>query len=145
MTRVSDRVAGAILFALAIWYWWTAGTYTVAYGDPAGPTLFPRIVAFPLGLFSLYLVLRPDPDPEWVRWPQAMHQVATVATLFVYPVIIEPLGFPISTVLATAVLAKILAATWLQAVLCGLVTGFGLYFLFNFGFGLPLPTGPIFG
>ncbi len=143
--RLSDRIAGAILFALAIWYWFTAGDYTIAFGDPAGPSLFPRIVAFPLGLFALFLVIRPDPNPEWFRWPQALGQIGTIIALLVYPFILEPLGFPLSTMLISVVLSKILGGSWLQSVLCGIAIGLGLYVLFNFGFDLPLPVGPIFG
>lgn len=143
--RWSDRVAGTILLALAVWYWIAAGGYTVAFSDPAGPSLFPRMIAVPLGLLALYPILRPDPDPSWLRWPQALGQAATLATLLLYPFILEPMGFPLATTLATAALSRILGGTWLQAVMCGLVVGFGLYVLFNYGFGLPLPVGPIFG
>ena len=140
--RLSDRIAGALLLALAIGYWITAGEYTVSFGDPAGPSLFPRIIAVPLGLLALFPIFKPDPNPEWFRWPQAAGQLATVALLFIYPLVLEPLGFPLATTLTTIGLAKILGATWLQAVLCGIVVGFGLYALFNFGFGLPLPLAP---
>ena len=33
--RLSDRIAGAIVVALAIAMWIVSGSYTVAYGDPA--------------------------------------------------------------------------------------------------------------
>ena len=143
--RLSDRIAGAILLVLAIWYFILAGSYTVGFGDPAGPSLFPRIVAVPVGLLSLVLILRPDPDPVWFRWPHAAAQVATVVVLFAYPALIEPIGFPLATILAAALLARILGGTWLQSVLSALAIGFGLFFLFDWFFGLPLPTGPIFG
>ncbi|MEF2553738.1 tripartite tricarboxylate transporter TctB family protein [Aurantimonas sp. A2-1-M11] len=143
--RIGDRIAGAILLALAIAHFIAAGSFTVAFGDPAGPALFPRIVAVPLGLFSLFLLLRPDPDVRWFRWPQAAGQFGTLAVLLAYPIVLEPLGFPLATTLATIVLSKILGGTWLQATATGLVVGFGLFFLFDAGFGLPLPAGPIFG
>lgn len=143
--RLSDRIAGAIILALAIWYWIAAGTYSVSYGDPAGPGFFPRLIAVPMGLFAVFLIVRPDPDPTWVRWPHVLGQIGTLAILFGYPLIIEPAGFPLSTSLAAALLAKILGGTWLQSVLSGLVMGFGLFLLFDTVFGLPLPTGPIFG
>jgi hypothetical protein len=41
-------------------------------------------------------------------------------------------------------LAIILGATWLQAVLASLGIALGLFFLFDWVFGLPLPAGPIF-
>lgn len=144
-SRVGDRIAGAILLALAIWYWWEAGRYSVSFGDPAGPSFFPRLLAYPMGLFALVLIVKPDPDPVWFRWPHVMGQIATLAILVVYPLVIEPIGFPIATALAAALLARILGATWLQAVLSGLGMGLGLFLLFDGIFGLPLPTGPLFG
>lgn len=143
--RLSDRIAGTILLALAIWYFVQAGSYAVEFGDPAGPVLFPRAVAVPTGLLALFLILRPDPDPVWLRWPNAIAQGATLVVLIGYPLLIEPLGFPLSTTLGATLLARILGGSWLASVLSGLVMGFGLFFLFDWGFGLPLPTGPIFG
>ena len=140
--RWSDRIAGGLLLVIAVAYWIVAGGYTVAFSDPGGPALFPRIIAVPLGLLALFPILKPDPDPDWFRWPQAAGQVGTIALLFIYPLVLEPLGFPLSTTLVTLGLSKILGGTWLQAVLCGLFVGFGLYALFNFGFGLPLPLAP---
>lgn len=145
MTRLSDRVAGTILFVLAIWYWWQAGSYAVSFGDPAGPSLFPRVVAVPFAIFSLVLVFRPDPDPIWLRLPSAFKQIAAVIVLFAFPLLIEPLGYPVATFAACFPLALILGATWLQATLTSLATGAGLYFLFDGVFGLPLPAGPFFG
>ncbi|WP_230533562.1 tripartite tricarboxylate transporter TctB family protein [Microvirga roseola] len=142
---MSDRIAGAIFLALAVWCWIAAGEYAVDFSDPAGPALFPRMVALPLGLLSLFLIIRPDPDPGWIRWPQVAGQIATIAVLFVYPALLEPAGFPLATMLATVVLAKILGASWLQAVLGSIVVSFGLFILFDWGFGLPLPIGSIFG
>lgn len=142
---LTDRIAGAILFALAVWYWWVAGTYSVQFGDPAGPSLFPRIVAIPMGLLALVLIVRPDPNPVWLRWPAAARQVGALAILLGYPLLISPLGFPIATFLACLPLSLILGGTWLQATLTSLVISLGLYFLFTALFGLSLPSGPLFG
>ena len=143
--RMSDRIAGAIFLALAVWCWITAAEYAVDFSDPAGPALFPRMIALPLGLLSLFLIIRPDSDPGWLKWPQAAGQIATVIVLFVYPALLESAGFPLATILATLVLAKILGASWLQAALCGIAVGFGVFILFDWGFGLPLPIGSILG
>lgn len=143
--RMSDRIAGTILFVLAVWYWWDAGNYTVSFGDPAGPSLFPRVVAVPFALLALVLIVRPDPDPEWFKWPAAARQVGAVLVLFAYPMAIQPLGFPIATFAACLPLSMILGGSWLQATLASLGIAVGLYFLFDGLFGLPLPPGPIFG
>lgn len=144
-SRISDRIAGAILFALAVGYWWQAGTYTVSFGDPSGPSLFPRVVAVPFALLALMLLIRPDPDPTWFKWPAAARQFGALAVLFGYPLAIEPLGFPIATFAASLPLSLILGGTWLQATLTALALAVGLYFLFDGLFGLPLPPGPLFG
>ncbi len=68
-----------------------------------------------------------------------------VVVLFGYPALIEPIGFPLATILGAALLARILGGSWLQSVLSAVLIGFGLFFLFDYVFGLPLPTGPIFG
>ena len=144
-SHLSDRIAGTILFVLAVWYWWEAGSYAVSFGDPAGPSLFPRVVAVPFALFALFLVVRPDPDPVWLRWPAAAKQLGALVVLFGYPMLIVPLGFPIATMLACLPLSLILGGNWLQSTLVAVAIGFGLFFLFDGVFGLPLPTGPIFG
>ncbi|HET7410782.1 MAG TPA: tripartite tricarboxylate transporter TctB family protein [Paracoccaceae bacterium] len=143
--RLSDRIAGAIILALAVWYFIQAGTYEAGLSDPAGPTLFPQAVAVPTGFFALLLILRPDPNPVWFRWPHVVGQIAMLVVLIVYPLLIEPLGFPISTFLGTVLLARILGGTWLQSVVTGLAMGIGLFLMFDIVFGLPLPAGPIFG
>lgn len=143
--RLSDRIAGAILLALAIWYWWQAGSYSVNFGDPAGPSLFPRVVAVPFALLALFLIVKPDPSPTWFRWPNAARQIGGLVVLFTYPQLIEPAGFPIATFLAVLPLSLILGGTWLQATGTAIVVAIGLYFLFDGFFGLPLPPGPVFG
>ena len=142
---MSDRIAGTILFVLAVWYWWQAGTYQVNFGDPGGPSLFPRVVAVPLAVFSLFLVVRPDPGPVWFRWPSVLRQAGALAVLLIYPMAIKPLGFPASTFLAVLPLSLILGGTWLQATLSALGISVSLYFIFDRFFGLPLPAGPFFG
>jgi len=143
--RRSDRIAGAILVALAIFYWWGAASYRVGFGDPAGPSLFPRVVAVPMGVIALFLLIRPDPDPVWFRWPAMARQAGALLVLFAYPMLIKPLGFPASTFLAVVPLSLILGGSWLQAVLSGLGISVVLFFIFDRFFGLPLPPGPFFG
>jgi putative tricarboxylic transport membrane protein len=143
--RLSDRIAGAILLALAGWFWWQAGTYTVAFGDPAGPSLFPRVVAVPAALLSLWLLFRPDPNPTWFRFPAVLKQGVALVCLFAYPYLIVPLGFPAATFLAALPLSLLFGATWLQATITAACLGVGLFFTFDLLFNLPLPAGPFFG
>jgi putative tricarboxylic transport membrane protein len=140
--RLSDRIAGAIFLALALWYGLSASGYQAGFSDPLGPSGFPRAVALPLGAFALFLILRPDPDPVWIHRSAAARQLVTLAILLAYPFALEPLGFPLATFLGTAFLGRVLGATWLQAVILGLVVGFGLFVIFDTLLGLPLPLEP---
>jgi len=143
--RLSDRIAGAVLLAAAVWYGWAASGYQQGFGDPVGPSLFPQIVAVPLGLLALALMLRPDPDPTWLHGSNTLRQGATLLILAAYPALIEPLGFPAATFLGTLLMARVLGGGWLQSALAGLIVGAGLFLTFDTLLGLPLPLEPDLG
>jgi putative tricarboxylic transport membrane protein len=138
---VSDRLAGLALLALAIAYGVTASGYEAFIGDPLGPAVFPLVIAIPLGLFSLYLIVRPDPEPDWARGRPLLMQALSVITLLLYAYLLEPLGFVVSTFLAVVVLASLLGARPAQAGAAGGAIAVVLYVLFNNLLGLPLPAG----
>lgn len=143
--RLGDRIAGGILLLLAIWYWWVADGFEESFGDPVGPAAFPQLVAIPMGLFAAFLIVRPDRDATWIHVPGIFKQGITLAALLAYPALIEPLGFPLSTLVATAVLSRVLGGSWLQATLTGLAVGFGLFVTFDQLLGLSLPFLPTLG
>ena len=140
---LSDRVAGAIILALAIWYYWVATGFRQSFGDPVGPSAFPQMVAVPTGLFAIFLIVRPDPGPTWIHGTAgAFRQVAALLALVLFPILIGPLGFPAAAFIGVVVLARILGATWLAGTVTGIVVGIGLYVIFDPLLGLPLPLGP---
>jgi putative tricarboxylic transport membrane protein len=138
---VSDRLAGLALLTLAIAYGVTASGYEAFIGDPLGPAVFPLVIAIPLGLFSLYLIVRPDPEPDWARGRPLLMQALSVITLLLYAYLLEPLGFVVSTFLAVVMLASLLGARPAQAGAAGGAIAVVLYVLFNNLLGLPLPAG----
>jgi putative tricarboxylic transport membrane protein len=138
---VSDRLTGLVLLLLAVAYGVTASSYEAMIGDPLGPAVFPLVVAIPFGLFSLYLILRPDPEPDWARGRPLLMQVLSVLTLLLYAWLLEPLGFIVSTFIAVVVLGWLLGARLGQAGAGGAGIAVGLYLLFNNLLGLPLPAG----
>jgi putative tricarboxylic transport membrane protein len=140
---MSDRLAGLFFVAFSIWYGYTAQFYTQAFTDPLGPSAFPELLAVPLAVFGLYLLLRPDPDPEWVRGRPLLKQLGTIVVLTAYAFLIEPLGFIIATLTCTIFLAASLGARWLPATVSGIASGIGFYLLFDRLLELPLPAGPL--
>ena len=139
---LSDRIAGAVILALAIWYYWASTGFRQTFGDPVGPAAFPQMVAIPTGLFAIFLIVRPDPGPTWVHGSGVWRQLAALGSLVLFPVLIGPLGFPAATFIGVLVLARILGATWLAGTVTGVSVGIGLYVIFDPLLGLPLPLGP---
>ena len=143
---MTDRIAGTLLILLAITYFIVGSEYdTELLADPLGPKSFPMMLGLVLGLFSLYLVVRPDPEPRWHGWRHWRRQIVALAALVLYGIVLEYLGFIASSVAASGYLAWLMGAGRGQAVLVGIGASVLLYFTFNNLLGLPLPTGEIFG
>ena len=138
---MSDRLTGLVLLLLAVAYGVTASGYEAMIGDPLGPAVFPIVLAIPLGLFAVYLVLRPDREPAWPRGPALRKQVLALVAFVAYAYLLEPLGFVVSTFLAVVVLGRLLGARLPEAGAAGVGIAVVLFVLFDTLLGLPLPAG----
>jgi putative tricarboxylic transport membrane protein len=138
---VSDRLTGLVLLALAVAYGLVASGYQAMIGDPLGPAVFPIVLAIPLGLFSLYLIIRPDREPAWPRGPALLKQILALVAFVAYAYLLEPLGFVVSTFLAVVVLGWLLGARLPRAGAAGVGIAVVLFVLFDILLGLPLPAG----
>lgn len=138
---MSDRLTGLVLLALAVAYGVTASGFEAMIGDPLGPAVFPIVLAVPLGLLSLVLVARPDPEPDWPGGRALLKQAFTLLAFVAYAFLLEPLGFVVATVLAVTVMALLLGARLRPAATAGLATALVLFVLFDQLLGLPLPSG----
>ena len=138
---MSDRLTGLFIVALAIAYGYVARSFSPLYSDPLGPSFFPGLVAIPLGLLGLFLVFRPDPDPQWILGRPMVRQIATCVVLLAYVYVMVPLGFVLSTAICGSIMAVLLGARPRQAVLTGLSMGIGFYLLFDTLLHLPMPKG----
>lgn len=141
---MSDRIVGVLLLAVSLWYVATAGSFGTAYGDPLGPSAFPRMVGVPAVLFSFTLILWPDPEPDWARGAPLLRQGAALGTMIGYALSLEPFGFILATFLAVLALGWLLRATPVRAALSAAVMSPALFLLFDGLLGLPLPALPAF-
>jgi putative tricarboxylic transport membrane protein len=141
---MADRILGLLILALTIFYGWTAGSYEASFGDPLGPAAFPQMLAVPTALLSLFLILRPEPDPAWATGLPAMRQIATVGVLIAYAFLLEELGFVLATALGASVMGRLLGAGWLKSAISGVAMAVGLFVVFDTLLGLPLPLYPRF-
>lgn len=139
---IGDRIAGAVLLALAIGAWWYSHTFTAGFMQPVGPGVFPRLVSVPLGLFSLYLILRPGFNQRWPHRAALLRQSGALLLLATYSFFLEPWGFLPASLVTVILLIRLFGAGWKPSLACGALLTVGLYVLFEFALGMPLPNMP---
>ena len=141
---MSDRIAGIVILCLSIWYGFTAGDYQTGFTDPLGPAAFPQMLSVPAALFSLYLIFRPDPSPDWVTGAPAVRQAAAIAVLVGYALFLDEFGFILATIVAVTFLGRLLGAGWLKSLVSASAMSVLLYGVFDPVLGLPLRVVPGF-
>lgn len=143
MTGLGDRIFGLGLLVLAVAYGWVAQQWPEPFGgaETVGPETFPTILAVILAAGSIYLMVKPDPDTQWPLGKTALELVVSLVVLVVYAMLLEPLGFVISTTLAVGTLSWRMGAPLRQSFLTGLLSAVVVFVLFNYGLSLNLPAG----
>ena len=143
---MSDRIAGVLILAFSVWYGLEAQTLKLGY-NIAGLTGrdWPTMLAVILGLLTLYIIIRPDPEPEWPPRKSMLNIVMVALSFIIYAYILVPTGFLIATTLETGLLSNRFGATPPRAILVGLGTSLVIYILFVYALGIPLPIGRLFG
>lgn len=139
---VGDRIAGALLLVVAVAAWWLSHGFTGGFGQVMGPGDFPRLVSLPLGGLALYLVVRPGVNQRWPRRAALLKQLALLVLLMSYAGLIGPLGFLPTALITVSLLIRLFGARWRQALPFGVLLTLGLYLLFEFVLGMPLPDMP---
>lgn len=139
----NDRIFGVLMIALAVAYGWGATQFPEPFGgaEAVGPETFPLLLAVVLALSSLYMIVRPDPDNAWPWSRTGVELIIAVVVLILYAMLLEPLGFIISTTLAVGTLCWRMGAPPVKAYVTGAVSGVVVFLLFNFALDLALPLG----
>ena len=143
MSKFNDRVFGLIMLVIAVAYYYGATRFPVPFGgsEAVGPETFPKLLAVILAICSLYMIVKPDPDNHWPASRTFVELGIAVVTLIVYALLLEPLGFIVSTTLAVGTLCWRMGARPIKAYLTGLISGVVVFVLFTYGLELPLPLG----
>ncbi|AZT83027.1 MAG: tripartite tricarboxylate transporter TctB family protein [Marinobacter sp.] len=143
MTGFGDRILGLGLMVLAVAYGWVAQQWPEPFGgaETVGPETFPTILAVVLVAGGIYLMIKPDPDAQWPLGKSALELVVSLLVLVVYAMLLEPLGFVISTTLAVGALSWRMGANPRSAFVTGLISAVVVFVLFNYGLSLNLPAG----
>lgn len=142
MMTLNDRVLGiaALIFAALI----TAFGYDLeppfSY-EPVGPKAFPLLLALIIALCGVRLIIKGGGEVEANPEGANSRIAAMVAYLAGYAFLFQWLGFVIATTFMVALIGRLFQATWLQAIIGGVVMSVGLFYLFDKGLDVVLPTG----
>ncbi|MFC3286278.1 tripartite tricarboxylate transporter TctB family protein [Litchfieldella rifensis] len=139
----NDRIFGVLMIVLAVAYGWGATQFPEPFGgtEAVGSDTFPLLLAVVLALSSLYMIVRPDPDNAWPWSRTGVELIVAVVVLVLYAMLLQPLGFIISTILAVGTLCWRMGARPVKAYVTGAVAGVVVFLLFNFALDLSLPLG----
>lgn len=145
----SDRIFGLVMALVALAY--IAGATQIQTNalsfEPIGPKAFPIGIGIIGALSALYMVFRPDPDPDWPALRTVGALLIAIITLVIYAYSLKSLGFLLPTAITAAILSYQIAPLPKRAALTGVGLSLGLFIVFKFALGLSLVGLPkmIFG
>lgn len=137
--RVSDRVFGLVVIAVALGYIFSAtGIREGFLPDPMGSRAFPYLIGGLCALCGLVIVLSPDADPVWPPMPVLGKLLFAVVVLFAYTELLKPMGFLAPTALAAGIVSYLIRPRLGPAIVTGVGLSVGLFVIFKYGLGLGL-------
>ncbi|WP_424990446.1 tripartite tricarboxylate transporter TctB family protein [Fluviibacterium sp. S390] len=141
---MSDRIFGVVGLLIAIGFALAAFAIEESFlSDAVGPKAFPLIIATVLGLSSIVIALKPDPEPEWPALPRLAEVLAAVVVMILYAELLPEIGFVIATAFAATYLTWRLGSGLIASVVTGIGTSLGIYVIFHMVLGLSLARGPL--
>ena len=139
----SDRIFGLVAALVAFAYVVSATQIQSSFlADPVGPRVFPIIIGVVAALSAMFLVFRPDPNPEWPRARTFAALAFSVIVLVAYAYALKPLGFLLPTAVGAAILSYQISPRARFATITGISLSLGLYLIFRFALGLGLIAFP---
>lgn len=135
----SDRIFGLVVVMVALGYILSATQIPTTFlSDPVGSKTFPFLVGGIMVICGIYVMIKPDPDPDWPALRTFGALAITIVVLVAYAYALKPVGFLIPTALAAGILSYQISPRPMPAVLTGVGLSGGLFVLFKFALGLGL-------
>jgi putative tricarboxylic transport membrane protein len=116
-----------------------------------GPGLMPFLLGFLLCLISFYALVASLPKkeaPKPIKGEEGQIHLGklcgVLTSLFVYALLLEPLGFLVTTWLTLIFLFRIMKNRWSSVLIVSVLTAFLSYFIFTY-LGIQFPKGILKG
>ena len=144
----SDIAVAAILLALAGYIFLAASALPFGTARVPQTAFFPKTLAVLLAILSLVVLAqalagkKAPSDADKIGSAGWFRIVASLATLIGFALVLQPLGFLLSTfLLMVCLLRAIEAQSWGKVIAVALATSLLTYGLFAWLLGVPLPAG----
>ena len=133
----SDRIFGLVALITAVAYIAAATQIqTNFFSGEYLPKLFPMLIGGVAAICALFMIFKPDAEPDWPASRSWINMGLAVVVLAVYSVMLSPLGFILPTAIAAGILSYQISPRRLPALLAGIGLSLGLFVLFKFALGL---------
>ena len=157
--KKKNIIAVVLFLAFAVAVWFISGSFVTKLSarlsaNQLGNDFFPKLVAVLMAILSLILlaqtifskpgspVNQDPPEEERPTRKELVLPAIGVALMVMYLIIIEPIGFVLSTaMLILAFLALVRCRKWYYYVVTPLIGSLGVYMLFTRVFLVILPVG----
>ena len=153
--KVSDFTLALVLLALAMAMAVGALAFPPMPGQAFGPKLFPNIVAAGFALCAFALIMRAIKTktltlsmvrPEWWNEPgRRGNLLILLGSIVAYTLLVERVGFVLTTFALLAVLMKRLGASWRATLFASFLGTAVTYVMFAYWLRVPLPPGLLTG
>ena len=139
----SDRIFGLVMATVALAYIASATQIQTSFlSDPVGSKTFPILIGIVCALSAMFMVLKPDPEPDWPAFRTFGALLLAVIVLVAYAYALKPLGFLLPTAVAAGALSFQISPKVKTAILSGLGLSIGLFLLFKYALDLGLVPFP---
>jgi putative tricarboxylic transport membrane protein len=139
----SDRIFGLVASLLALAYIAGATQIQTSFlADPVGPKTFPIMIGVVGAISGMFMVLRPDPEPDWPALRTIGALAFAVLVLVGYAYALKPGGFLLPTAVTAGILSYQISPKAGPAAIAGIGLSIGLFIIFKFALGLGLVAFP---
>jgi len=141
----TDRLAGAVLAALAIFVLWESRKLPFGTIREPGPGAVPVLLALTLLVCSLAVILGGAAAPRLaaIRWTEWRHAVAILGASVFMALSLERLGYRLTILIALLALVTLVEEKgWIVGAVFAVGFSLGSHYLFGTLLRVPLPQGP---
>ncbi len=139
----SDRIFGLVTLIVSVAYLAAATQIqTNLFSGEFLPKLFPLMIGGVAAISSLFIVFKPDPDPDWPKAQTFLALGFAVLVLVGYAFALKPLGFLIPTAITAGLLSFQISSRPVPAAISGIGLSIGLFVLFKYILDLGLVAFP---